>query len=299
MSLRKTLQIGFLLLPVFSFGQLRIPRDTLLKIYDRQTIIYLNSGVMQDGQMQKRMLFSNPLKKTLRTDSIAYKLFQKSNWQLVGGGFLVGMSVLPITIGVSNLKGNSAISQTEATSLTLGGALAFGLGVWMTNKGTNGFHEATWLYNRNAILRGLHQYNDSASQAQVTRSYDQNSIRRTNFGFYHNGRYEMMGSFGFHDPLKDRLRPNIAAYSLYQRGNLYRTTGTALTYASVFASLYAFSKILNPSQFTANTLRETLTISLVSTAASLLGSTLIVNGENEIQKAVWFYNRDAFVNGVF
>jgi hypothetical protein len=299
MSLRKTLQVGLMLLPVLCFGQLRIPRDTLLKVYDRQTIIYLSSGVMQDGHIQKRSLFSNPLKEAVRADPMAYKMFQKSNWQLLGGSFLVGIGAIPMGVGVGNLKGNSAISQTEATSLTLGGALAVGFGIWLSNKGTNGFHETTWLYNRNAVLRGLHRFDDSASQAQITRSYDQNSIRRTNFGFYHNGRYEMMGSFGFNDPLKDRLRPNVAAYSLYQRGSMYRNSGNLLAYASIFGNLYSISRLFNPSQFTSNTLRESATISLFSIGAAILGTALIVNGENEIQKAVWFYNRDAFVNGVF
>lgn len=299
MSVLKTLQWVLILLPAFSFGQLRIPHEVLLKTYDRQTIIFLSMGVMQDGQLQKRTILRNPLREAMRNDPIAYKMFKKSNWQLWGGGALTGIGILPITIGAFNLKGNNVFTQTEATSLTLSGVLAVGLGIWIANKGTNGFHESTWLYNRNAILRGLDQWIDSTNQVQVTRSYDQNAIRRTQFGFYHNGRYEVRDGLGFYDPLKDRLRPNVMAYSVYQRGSLYRKAGNILGFTSVLGSLHAIARITNSNSLTFNTVRESLTVMLVSSALSFLSASLTVHGDNEIQKAVWFYNRDAFVNGVF
>ncbi len=299
MFVLKTLQLGLILLPALSFGQLSIPRDVLLKTYDRQTIIFLSTGVMQDGQLQKRTLFSNPLKEAVKNDPMAYSVFKKSNLQLFGGGFLAGMGFMPMSLGVFNLKGNNIFTQTEATSLALGGALAVGLGIWMGNKGTNGFHESTWLYNRNAILRGLDRFMDSTNQAQVIRSYEQNTIRRTQFGFYQNGRYEVRDGLGFYDPLKNRLRPNVMAYSVYQRGSLYRKVGNVFGYASILGSMHSITRITNSNRLTTKTIQESVTVMLVSSAFAFLSSSLIVYGENEIQKAVWFYNRDAFVNGVF
>jgi hypothetical protein len=294
MSLLKPFVVIFVLLPVFSFGQLHIPKDTLRKMYDRQTIIFLSNRILKDGQMQPRKLFSHPLRDAVRKDLVAHKTFQKANRQLWGSAFLIGVSVVPLATDI----GNRQISRRGATALTLGSAAAMGFGWWMNTKALNGFHETVWQYNRNAILNGLHLYNDSTNRAQALRSYEQNTIRRTNFGFYHNGHYERMGVFGFYDPLKNKLRPNIAAYSLYQRGSLYRNTGSALGYASAFGNIYAASQLMGiPKSFAA--VQKALTVSLVSSVVGFLSSYLTIQGENEIQRAVWFYNRDAFANGVF
>jgi hypothetical protein len=298
MSLLKPFVVIFGLLPVFSFGQLHIPKDTLRKMYDRQTLIFLSNRILKDGQIQPRKLFSHPLRDAVRNDLGAHKTFQKANRQLWGGAFLIAMSVVPLATGIGNRQGNAQISQAGATALTLGSAAAMGFGLWLNAKALNGFHETVWQYNRNAILNGLHLYNDSTNRAQALRSYEQNTIRRTNFGFYHNGHYERMGVLGFYDPLKNRLRPNIAAYSLYQRGSWYRNTGTAFGYASALGNIYAASQLMGiPKSFA--DVQKALTLSLVSSVVGLLSTYLTVQGENEIQRAVWFYNRDAFANGVF
>jgi hypothetical protein len=299
MYLLKILQVSLILLPAISLGQLRIPRDTLLKVYDHKTILLLSNGVMQEGQMQKRSLFSNPLKRAVRADPTAHATFKKANLQLFGGALLTGLSVPTLTLGLINLQGSRSMSQNEATAWTLGSAIAFGLGLKMITKAADEFQESVWQYNRNSILIGLNAYKDSTNQAQITRSYERNAIRRTSFGFYQNGRYETADIFGFNDPLKNRLRPNSAAYSLYQRGSFYRNVGNVLACASIANSIYTFSRFQNPNHFNRTTVQDELTRFFVSNVLIWVSTMFTVRGDDEIQRAVWFYNRDVFVNGVF
>jgi hypothetical protein len=268
-------------------------RDSLRLHYDRSTIISLQEGIIQNAELKPQTisLKKDPLLSRLKTVPEAHQHYRQGLWNSIGAAGLMVPAFSALLIGVGTLDLSVTPAQKRFTGISLGiGIGASVLIVPMVQKSETHLHQAVWLYNRAAILRGM---TDSLSRQKAADLYDTRTLCLTGKGFIQNGKtYKRVF---FNQKLKPLFADNALAKGALRRSIATSRLSKPLFWLSTAAMLYGSSQLLTAESRTRNELRRGLLLGaggfLVNTCIAL---PLNNRAQDNLAKAVWFYNREVF-----
>lgn len=281
-----TLLTFFFVISTHIHAQVIGEKETLRRIYEQTTIMPLGKGFMKNGVIAKNKLFESALKTELEQTPEALKRFKKARWQTVG--YASGMAFGLVLTDVSAFTLSSAQDKEERAAIIttmVGGQILLIGSSNMLHKSLNNTQNAIWLHNRAQILNEARK-NASLDATKVAELYDRNTIQFASTGFYQNGRYQ---TFGFLNKNLDQLMHNnpLAMVQL-KKAKVNKLISIGLSVVGVAA-------------FMVSTTKNTGATSIFDNkwfwggyGISIAGSLVAVQSNNQISRAAWFYNRDAF-----
>jgi hypothetical protein len=276
-------------LPIFAQTEV----DTLRQLYDRQTLMLLNEGYMQDAEIKPigaSMFKQDPFTTRLKTVPAAYAAYKKANVKMISvvGILTVEMPALMIGLGTINISN----ATPKARNFTYG-ALGIGASLAILNhrvmkQGETQYFNAIWLYNRAVILRG---YADSLQREKIGDLYDKKTIRLIGSGFVQNGVFYKRGVY-------NQKMTAIFADNVLASRHLKQSKRAALLYKPAqslgfLGAMYGLGHFLTAEYHTRSQLKTGLYAMLIGGGLGLISIPLQAKADDHLQKAVWFYNREA------
>jgi hypothetical protein len=259
--------------------------ETLRRIYDQTTIMPLNTGFMKNGVITKNELFKNALKKELAQTPEALQRFKKGTLQNWGAGGLFILGSASITVSAFGISQAQYWDERVAVLSTLvAGQSLLILGSNKLNQSTTNIQNAVWLHNRSEILK-MASKNPSLDVAKVADLYDKNTIQFASNGYYQNGQYQ---NFGFlNKNLHTLMHNNSLAMAQLKKARTNKIIATGLNIAGVVAMIAA--------PVSRNTSNLPSGWFWGGYGAAVASSFISGQSNNQLARAAWFYNRDAFL----
>jgi hypothetical protein len=260
--------------------------ETLRRIYEQTTIMPVGKGFMKNGVVVKNKLFENALKTELEQTPEAFERFKKARWQTAG--YITGLTFGVILTDASAFSFQYAQDREERAGLLttfVGGQILTMGSSNMLHKALNNTQNAIWLHNRAQILNETRK-NPSLDATKVAELYDRNTIQFASSGFYQNGRYQ---TFGFLNKNLDKLmHNNPLAMTQLKKAKVNKLISIGLSVAGIAALMVSTTKNTGKASIFDNKWFWG------GYGISIAGSLVAVQSNNQISRAAWFYNRDAF-----
>jgi hypothetical protein len=128
--------------------------------------------------------------------------------------------------------------------------------------------------------------NPSLDPTKVVELYDKNTIQFASTGFYQNGRYQ---TYGFLNKNLDKvMHSNVLATGQLKKAKTNKIIAIGLNIAGFAALMYSTNQYNSASIFDNKWFWG-------GYGLSIAGSAMTVQSNNNLSKAVWYYNRDSFV----
>ncbi len=261
-------------------------KETLRRIYEQNTILPAGKGFIKGGVMVKNKLFESALKTELAQTPEAAERYKKAKWQNIGYISRLSFGIATADVGAFALgyAQNKDERAAYLTTMVIGQMLLLSAPQKL-HQAQNNTQNAIWLHNRAQILNEA-QKNPSLDMKKVAELYDRNTIQFASTGFYQNGRYQ---TFGFLNKNLDKaMQGNQLAMGQLKKAKTNKLISIGLNIAGVAAFMVSTTKynsrsILDNRWFWGGY------------GISILGSAMTLKSSNQMSKAVWYYNRDAFV----
>jgi hypothetical protein len=261
-------------------------KETLRRIYEQTTIMQMGKGLMKNGVVVKNKPFENALKIELAKTPEAAERYRKARWQTFGYGMMLSFGVAAADVGAFSLQYAQNRDERSAmvTTMVAGQILMIGSGQKL-HQSLNNTHNAIWLHNRAQILNEARK-NPSLDPTKVAELYDRNTIQFASTGFYQNGRYQ---NYGFLNKNLDKvMHSNALAMGQLKKAKTNKIISIGLNIVGFAALMYSTNQYNSTSIFDNKWFWG-------GYGLSIAGSAMTVQSNNNLSKAVWYYNRDSFV----
>jgi hypothetical protein len=261
-------------------------QKTLRRIYEQTTIVQMGKGVAKNGVVLKNKLFQDALKTELAQTPEAAERYKNAKWQTLGYTTMLTFGLATADVAAFSLsRAQDREERSALIALMVSGQLLTIGSSKKLNQALNNTQNAIWLHNRAQILNEA-QKNPSLDMKKVAELYDRNTIQFASTGFYQNGRYQ---TFGFLNKNLDKLmHNNPLAMGQLKKAKTNKIISIGLNIAGFAALMVSTSKYNSASIFDNRWFWAGYGISIA-------GSTIAVKSNNQLSKATWYYNRDAFV----
>jgi hypothetical protein len=281
-----TLLAFFCVVATHTHAQIIDEKETLRRIYEQSTIMPAGKGFIKNGIMVKNKLFEPALKTELAKTPEAAERYKKARWETVGYTSMLSLGIAAADVGAFALQYAQDRQERSALITTMVGGQILMLGSSQKlHQALNNTQNAIWLHNRAQILEQARK-NPSLDVAKVAELYDRRTIQFASTGFYQNGRYQ---TFGFLNKNLDKaIQGNQLAMGQLKKAKTNKLISIGLNVAGIAAMMYSTSQNISTSIFDNKWFWG-------GYGAAIAGSAVAVQSNNQLSKAVWYYNRDAFV----
>jgi hypothetical protein len=281
-----TLLAFFCIISTQVYAQIIDEKETLRRIYEQTTIMPMGKVFVRNGVVAKKKLFENVLKTELAKTPEAAERYQKAKWQTVGYISMFSFGVAAADVGAFSLQYAKDKEERSAFITTMvAGQILMVTSSLKLNQALNNTHNAIWLHNRAQILNEARK-NPSLDPTKVAELYDRNTVQFASTGFYQNGRYQ---SYGFLNKNLDKLmHNNPLAMGQLKKAKTNKIISIGLNVAAFAAFMVSTTKYNSASIFDNKWFWG-------GYGLSIAGSTMTAQSNNQLSKAVWYYNRDAFI----
>jgi hypothetical protein len=259
------------------------------KLYERNALLLTTSGPMENGALLRKEPFGkDPFVQRLKTVPEAYHLYKKGRNRLLFGTIEAtasgAMAVqTPILLRYAENKVQRGVSWGF---LGIGAGL-FYLGTRTFDRGAKNISNATWMYNRAAILK---EVTDSTTRHKVEHWYDTKTIYLVPRGYIQDGKFIKRDYTD--TKLAKLMRGNSIALDNLKKGNRLLRRGQTIQWSALAVGTFGLLQTLTVD--TRIQRRHSLIIGGIGFGLNLVvAAPMLVKATNHYNQAVWFYNRDA------
>jgi hypothetical protein len=261
-------------------------KETLRRIYEQTTILPMGNGFVKNGVVAKNKPFESALRAELKQTPEAFSRFKKSRLQTFGYAGMMTVGLMMNDFSAFSFQYlNDPKDRTVALSTFIVGQIVLISSSNQLNKAANNLQNAIWLHNRSQILKEASK-NAALDVSKLAEQYDRNTIQFTTSGFYQNGRYQ---TFGFLNKNLDKLmHTNPLAMGQLKKAKVNKIVALGLNVAGL--ALMMYSPLTNSGKTSIYGNGWFWGGYGCGLAAGFAG----VQSANQMAKAAWYYNRDAF-----
>lgn len=281
-----TLLTFFYVISTPIYAQIIDEKETLRRIYEQTTIMPMGKGFVKNGVLAKNKLFQNSLKTELAQTPEALERYKKAKWQNAGYIAMLSLGIAAADVAAFSLASAQDKEERSALITTMVGGQVLMIGSsFKLHQAQCNTQNAIWLHNRAQILNAARK-NPSLDAAKVAELYDRNTIQFASTGFYQNGWYQ---TFGFLNKNLDKvMHSNQLAMGQLKKAKVNKIISIGLSVAAIAAFMVSTGKNNSAALFDNKWFWG-------GYGLSIAGSLMTVQSSNQLSKAAWYYNRDAFI----